>query len=190
APIAEYGTAELSIPCAIQNAMRSLPPKKSIASSIYFVASLHSRGSVRWSAIDKPSIQIGHKHLRIANGIGIDCEDVAVNHNQICALADLETAGGRLVLQDEGGINGIGVDRLGERNPLVKVERFLFLFATSRNGGLKGAERIIRGDVPVAATDDHSACLKQATRRIEITIAVGAEIRLERLFVRRLALGP
>ena len=150
--------------------------------------------------MDKPSIQIGLKHLGVGDGIGIDCEDVAVNHDQIGALADLETAGGRILLQGEGGIDGVGVDRRGEQNRLFNVKcifflflfatfLFLVLFATSRNRGLKGAERIIRGDVPVAAADDHSACRIQATGRIEIAIAVGAEIRLEPLG-RRVALGP
>src|SRR6476659_8805955 len=93
-PIADIRNSRASIRALFQNAMRSLPPNKPIASSIYFVAALHSRGgSVRWCGIDKPSIQIGRKHLRSANGIGFDCEDVAVNHDQICALTDFETPG-------------------------------------------------------------------------------------------------
>ena len=97
--------------------IRDNRPNKPIASSIRFAGwrSLQG-GSVRWSGIDQPSIQIGHKHLGVGDGIGIDCEDVAVNHDQIGALADFETAGGRVLLQGEGGINGIGVDRRPERN--------------------------------------------------------------------------
>ena len=72
-PIADIRIAALNI----MRYFRTLSSKKPIASSFRFSAGyLHSRRgcalSFVWRAIDKLSIQIGPKHLRIANLIGID----------------------------------------------------------------------------------------------------------------------
>src|SRR5262245_65843301 len=58
-----------------------------------------------------------------------------------------------LVLLHGVGIDGIGVDRGLLRNALIEIERKLPLPAGSRDRDLKGTERIIGGDVPVAAGD-------------------------------------
>ena len=62
------------------------------------------------------------------------------------------------------------------------------LSANSRNGGLKGAERIVRGDVPVAAADDGRAGLLQTGEGKERLLANGD--RWERAIARNLSLEP
>src|SRR5262245_55095479 len=76
------------------------------------------------------------------------------------------------------GIDGIGVDRGLLRNALIEIERKLPLPAGSRDRDLKGTERIIGGDVPVAAADDSRAGAMEAAGRIEIAVTLRPEIRL------------
>ena len=66
----------------------------------------------------------------------------------------------------------------------------LSLAAGAGDGGLKGAERVVGGDVPVAAADDGRASLMQAACGVDVAVALRPEIGLERPFGRRLALGP
>ena len=111
------------------------------------------------SGIHEASVEIGGQYLRVLDGLRVDDEDVAVEDGEIGPLPNLQAAGRRVLLHGVGGIDRIGVDRRLKRNALLDIERRLSRAAGPRNGGLKGAERIVRGDVPVAAADDGGACL-------------------------------
>ena len=74
--------------------------------------------------MDEASVEIGRQHLRVLDGLRVDGEDVAVEHDEIGALANFQAAGGRVLLHGVGGVDGIGVDRRLKRNTLFDIERF------------------------------------------------------------------
>jgi hypothetical protein len=68
-------------------------------------------------------------------------ENVAIEHNQIRALAGFEAAGDRLLLQRISRIDGIGVYCGHKRNALIEIEGRLAFAAGASGAGLKGEAR-------------------------------------------------
>ena len=81
-------------------------------------------------------------------------------------------------------------ERISRSSTTVDIERRLALATGPRDGGLKGAERVVRGNVPIAAADDGRARLMQAARGVNVFVSFRTEIRLERPLGRGLGLGP
>jgi len=61
--------------------------------------------------MDQASVEINGQHLRVLDGLGVDGENIAVEHDEIGAFAGFKAAGRPVLLHGEGRIDGIGVDR-------------------------------------------------------------------------------
>jgi hypothetical protein len=93
-------------------------------------------------------------------------------------------------LHGVGGVDRIGVDGRGEGDALVDIEGLLPRAARTSDGGLERAERVVGGDVPVAAADNRCASAMETSDGIDVTVALRPEIGLKRPFGRWLAPTP
>ena len=56
---------------------------------------------------------------------GVDREDIPIEHDEVRTLALLQAAGGVLLLQGEGGVDGIRIDGVLEADALFGQERLV-----------------------------------------------------------------
>ena len=94
--------------------------------------------------MDQTPVEIGGEHLGLIDGLWIDGEDVAIEHDEIGALTGFEAPGRLVLLHGVGGVDGVGVDRRLKRDALIDIERLLPVASGARDTGLKRPERIIR----------------------------------------------
>src|ERR1700722_2456089 len=145
---------------------------------------------LRAGGVHLAPVEISRDDLRVVQIEGVDREDIAIEHDEIPALADLEAAGRLLLLQRRRGVDGIGIDHILQVEALLGQKRALALGRGARDGVLHRDEGVEAADAPIAAADDQGARIAQRARRIEVPGALRPEIGNGRLVDVVIALRP
>src|ERR1700729_3438037 len=107
---------------------------------------------------------------------GVDGEYIAVEYDEVAALARLQTAARLLLFQCIRGIDRVGIDDILQGNALFWQQRRAAARLAARHGMLHRLERVEAAHAPVTATGDKRACVAQRARRIEVARALGSKI--------------
>jgi hypothetical protein len=74
----------------------------------------------RLRRVNLAPVEIRRGHLRIVQIEDIDREDIAIEHDEIAALAGLKAAGRVFLFQCRGSVDRIGIDHVLKRQTLVR----------------------------------------------------------------------
>ena len=137
---------------------------------------------------------VGHRELdlRVADGAGVEREQVAVDQHEVGPLADLERARVGVVVVDVRRPDGEPRERLGERDRLGGEERVSRAVVRSgaRDRDLHLRQRIRGRDRPVRAHREDGTVPGEVAERIHLVDAVLPEERHRELVHLRIALSP
>ena len=109
-----------------------------------------------------------HDDARVSERSGVGREHVAVEHREIRPLADLDRSGARLVVVHDRGSHRERVERLRDRQSLIRQERLRLAVPGihPRDRDLHLEQRVRRGHRPVAPAGERRARAGQIAERV------------------------